>query len=160
MSPRIWCPVVGLLILLSSVEVKAKVPGKLRGKIYFTTSRIKDTAEAELVRMFKSSKPRVTLKRDKDSHWKVTIVAFFRKAAVDGPVTLWFFDKSDKSAIRNREATHVESVNGKGKKIFVFDLDINPDNGFNKKYSYLIHIGQLIGKRSQIYAKGSVSLEP
>jgi hypothetical protein len=156
---------LGIITGLISLTVvaglaEAKVPRKLQGKIFFTTSEIKDQAPAALVRLFSGVKPKIQLKRGKKGHWTCTMVAFFRKKSHPGPITLWMYDKADKAAIRAKEATDIKSVNATETTAFVHDLDISPDRGFNKGHSYLIWVGQIIGKRSKIYARGEVSLLP
>lgn len=147
------------LFLAAVGDAEAKVPGKMKGKIFFTTERIKDVAPDALVGLFSKRKPSIELHRTKDKHWKVTLVAFFRKASAHGPITVWLYDKADKASLRAKEPVHVMSLNNsEPKKVFVHDLDIDPGYGFNKKHSYLIFVGQIIGKRHRHYARGEVSL--
>lgn len=152
--------VLGLTFALAAASAEAKVPRKMRGKVYFTMERIKDVAPNALVGLFAKRKPTIELTRTKDRHWKVNMVAFFRKKSVFGPITLWMYDKSDKASIRAKEPVHVMSVNNsKPTEVFVHELDIDPGFGFNKKHTYLIFVGQIIGKRERHYARGEVSLK-
>lgn len=149
------------LLLLASAVVEARVPGRMRGKIYFTTSPIKDQAPKALVRQFSSSKPTIELKRDKEKRWPVTLVAFFRRKSTPGPVTIWIYDKADaRAAIRAKEPVHLMSINAQPTTAFVHDLVIDPDRGFNKNRTYIVHVGQIFGKRWKVYARGQVQLKP
>ena len=159
MLTRTCAVMIGLTLLASGIA-QGKVPGNLMGKAFFSVERIKDVDQNALTSRFSRAKPAIELVRGKDKHWKATLVAFFRKPATDGPMTLWLYDKSDKESLKAKEPTHMYSVEGgKQKLIFIHDLDIDPDRGFNKGYTYLIHIGQIFGKRQQIYARGEVSLK-
>lgn len=149
---------LGLGLLLAS-PASAKVPPKLYGKAFFTNDRIKDQAADALAAYFAKKTPSIKLTRAKDKHWNTVLVAFFRKPTVDGPVTIWLYDKADKASIKAKEPVHVMSVNSTPRQVFIHDLDINPDLGFNKGRTYLVFVGQIIGKRDKHYARGEVSLE-
>jgi len=150
---------VAVGLLFTAGVVNAKVPRAVAGKAYLTPERIKDQDPAALAKLFAKRKPQIELKREKDGHWKATLVAFFRKASAHGPITLWLYDKADKAALRAKEPVHVMSVNNSApKEVFIYDLDIDPGYGFNKKHTYLIFVGQIIGKRDARYATGEVSL--
>ena len=41
----------------------------------------------------------------------------------------------------------------------MYELQIEPDFGFNKGQTILLQVGQLINKRSLIYATGELSLQ-
>jgi hypothetical protein len=155
--------VIGGLVLVLCLGVgssEAKVPRKVLGKVHFTTSRIKDQAPEVLGRLFEKKAAKIELKRAKDKHWTCTIVAFFRKKSVSGPITIWLYDKSDKASIRAKEPVDAKSIDRQPTSLFIYDLDISPDRGFNKNRSYLIHVGQIIGRRHKVYARGEVSLKP
>jgi len=146
-------------LLLSSVA-EARLPSAVLGKAFFTVERIKDADTDALAKLFVKAKPRIELERGKDKRWKATLVAFFRKAPADGPMTLWLYDKEDKASLKAKEPVHVFSIdNVKPKQVFIYDLDIDPDRGFNKNHTYLVFIGQIFGKRHQHYAKGEVALK-
>jgi len=151
------CGVLGLLV---SSGAEAKIPPKLMGKVFFTTSEVKDQSTEALVRLFTGAKTKLEVPRNKKGRWPCTMVAFFRKPAVRGPITLLYFDRADKEAIKAREATDVQSVEGKETQVFIHDLSISPDRGFNKGRTYLIQVGQIIGKQTKIYASGDVTLQP
>lgn len=151
----------GIMTLLLGMSVaEAKVPRKLQGKAFCSPSKIKDTSPEALIRMFSGLKGKIELKRDKDKHWKCTLVAFFRKVSSPGPITLLYFDKADKAALKRKEVVDMKSVDAKETDVLVLDLDISPDRGFNKNRAYLIHIGQIFGKRTKIYARGQLNLIP
>jgi hypothetical protein len=150
---------VGALTLMLAGTAEAKVPRKVQGKAYVSIERIRDQAPESMANYFQAKKPKIELTKRKDGHWGGVLVAFFRKDPAHGPITVWLYDKSDKASIRAKEPVNVISVDTPApKSYFVHDLDINPDLGFNKGRSYLIHVGQIIGKRHKIYARGEVTL--
>ena len=144
-----------VLVGISGVAVAAKA-----GKIYFTNEAIKDRSGKALKKQFANSKPSIEIKRTKDKSWEVTMVAFLKRKSYPGPITLWFYDKADKAAIKAGEVVHVESVDSKPTKYFVHHLLIDPSRGFNKNRTYIIKVGQILGKRNRVYAVGEVILKP
>ncbi len=144
---------------VAASTAQAKIPRALWGKVFFTTNKIVDQSPEALAQKFKGASPNITLTRGKDGHWSVTVVAFFRKPSHPGPMTFWFYDKNDKGAVKAKEPCHASSVPSSPGSVFVYDLDINPDFGFNKGYSYLVHVGQIIKKRNVVYARGQFSLQ-
>lgn len=150
----------GLLCLAGPALAKeAKVPGKLLGKVFFVAEKPKDVDPESLVRQFEKSQPKTELKRGKAKTWQTAAVAFFRKESVQGPVTIWIYDKADKDAIRSKEPTHEFSVDSQPKKVFIHDLDFDPDQGYNPNHTYIVHIGQIISKKERIYATGEITLK-
>jgi len=151
----------GLLCLVAgpALAKEAKVPGKLLGKVFFTAEKPKDVDVDSLVRQFEKGGVKVELKRGKNKTWQATAVAFFKKESVQGPITIWIYDKADKQAIKAKEPTHEFSVESQPKKVFVHDLDFDPDQGYNKDHTYLVHIGQIIQKKEKIYATGEITLK-
>jgi len=150
----------GVICLLTSAAYakEAKVPGKLLGKVFFATEKPKDVAPEALVKQFEKATAKAEAKRGKAKLWEVTLVAFFKKESVPGPVTIWIFDKADKASIKSREAEHEFSVEAQPKKVFVHDLSLDPDQGYNKDHTYIIQVGQLIQKKERIYATGELKL--
>ena len=151
------------LLLLTIPLVLVAVPDLAEakpGKIFFTTDQIKDRACKALKKQFAKSKPSIELKRNKDKSWDVIMVGMFRKKSYPGPITMWFYDKSDKAAMKRGEVVHVESIDKKPTKCLVHNLLIDPSRGFNKNRTYVIKIGQILGKRNSVYAAGEVSLKP
>lgn len=148
------------LLLSGSSEGKGNLPRTMAGKVFFTKQRIRDQSPSALARVFSAQKPKIELSRGADKHWNVTMVAFFRKESFPGPITIWLYDKNDKASIRDKEPVNAVSVDAKPGSTFIYDLDINPDLGFNKGYTYLIQVGQIIGRKTKIYARGEVSLKP
>lgn len=151
--------IAGLMLLAPPAE--AKLPKKLRGKIFAASPRIEDASRDKLLARFSKAKPSSALPRGKDKHWKGTLVAFLKKRCYAGPITIWYFDKSDKSAVKKKQFSHMESTpHGKEREIVVHDIDLDPDVGLNKGRTYIIHLGQLLGRRRVIFAKGEVTLNP
>jgi len=152
------------LLLLSVPFILAGIPGAAEaaksGKIYFTTQAIKDRSGKALKKQFAKSKPSIELKRNKDKSWDVIMVAFLKRKSYPGPITLWFYDKADKAAMKAGEVVHVESVDAKPTKYYVHSLLIDPSRGFNKTRTYVIKVGQILGKRNRVYAVGEVVLKP
>lgn len=142
------------------VGIPDRVGAAKAGKIYFTTMAIKDRSGKALKKQFAKAKPTIEVKRNKDKSWDVTIVAFLKRKSYPGPLTLWFYDKADKAALKAGEVVHVESVDAKPTKFFVHNLLIDPSRGFNKNRTYIIKVGQILGKRNRVYAVGEVVLKP
>ena len=163
--------VMALLVASTAGDpAAAKVPRAMAGKVFFSTGPVPDQEEAALIKQFSKRKPRTTLTRpktkptadptdalkSKESAWKTTIVAFFRKPSVDGPITIWIYDSKDR---KGKDPVHVASINAKGaSQYFVHELTLDPDLGFNRKRSYVIRVGQIIAKKVKIYAMGRVTL--
>jgi hypothetical protein len=150
----------GLVCLLTSAlhAKDVKVPGKLSGKAFFVTEKPKDVAPEALVKQFEKTAPKAEAKRGKAKLWELTMVAFFKKESVPGPVTIWIFDKADKDSIKSREPVHEFSVDSQPKKVFVHEISLDPDQGYNKDHTYLIQVGQLVQKKERIYATGELRL--
>ncbi len=146
------------LLYLWPAHAAAKAPKHLIGKTFFSTVRIKDHAPEVLASHFDKSPSKADLIREKGGQWSVTLFAFFKKESYRGPITLWLYDKSDKESLKAKEPVQALSVDAKPTTLFITQLVLDPDKGFNKNRTYLIRVGQIIGKRHKIYAKGEVSL--
>jgi hypothetical protein len=153
-TSAVWLGTLILAVMAGSVDAK----GKLGGKIFFTRERPRDVSAAALEREFEKLPPKAEVRREKAGHWVVTLVAFFRKPSAQGPITVWLYDKTDKQAIKDKEPIHQFSVDATSKEVFVHELDLDPDTGFNKEKSYLVMVGQLISKKEKIYATGEIKL--
>jgi hypothetical protein len=143
-----------LVLALGSSGVMAKTPSKLLKKAFFTAERIKDQSPEALARLFEKSPPKGEIRREAKGRWQPTMVAFFAKKSVDGPVTIWLFDKADK----DQEPIQALSVDAKPTEIFVHELDIDPDLGYNAGHTYLVKVGQIVAKKERIYAAGELKL--
>jgi hypothetical protein len=148
---------VTVVFLLSSVS-EGKIPPKLQGKVFCSTQRIKDVAAEALIRIFSEKTAKADVPREKNGRWKTTLVAFFRKESIPGPMTIWLLDKDDKEALKANEPTQVISAESTPKEVFVNDIELDPDQGFNKGRTYLIRVGQIINKAPKIYATGEIVL--
>ena len=155
---------IKILLLLSIPIVLMGIPDRAgaakAGKIYFTNQVIRDRSGKALKKLFAKSLPTIEIKRNKDKSWDVTMVAFLKRQSYPGPITLWFYDKADKAARKAGEVVHVESVDAKPTKFFIHNLLIDPSRGFNKNRTYIIKVGQILGKRNRVYAVGEVVLKP
>ena len=145
------------LLLLDLSDAAAR--GGVKGKVFFSKTPIKDRSLKAVTKKFAKEKPTIELKRNKDKSWEVTMVAIFKRKAHPGPITLWFYDKSDKAAIKAKQTVHEVSIDSQPTQVFVHNLLIDPDRGFNKNRNYLIWVGQIIGKRNKVYARGEVALK-
>jgi len=144
------------VLLLGAPAAMAKEPTP-KGKVFVLPERPKDTSPQELVRLAKSAKPEVP--RDaKTKTWNFSAVAFFKKKSVQGPITIWLYDKADKEALKAKEPVQVLSLDSSPRDVFVHDFELDPDAGYNKDHVYLLMIGQIIGKRDTVYASGEVKL--
>jgi hypothetical protein len=152
---------LGLVIaagIFFAAAVEAKTPSKLLGKVFFSSEKLKDASADAVIRQFEKNTQKAELRRDKNKHWMATLVAFFKKPSVPGPVTIWIFDKADKDSIKAREPIQAISVDSPPKEIFINDLDLDPDQGYNKGHTYLFQVGQIIAKKEKLYAAGEVTL--
>jgi hypothetical protein len=136
----------------------AQLPRNVEGKVFFTSSTIQDISTKALVRRFEKEKANAELKRNKNGHWTVTIAAFLRRKPHPGPITIWLYDKQDKAALKAKEPVNAISVDGRGRSVFIHELDISPDLGFNKGRVYYVYVGQILGKRDKVFARGEVEL--
>jgi hypothetical protein len=151
---------VGAATLLLASTAQAQ-PARLRGKIVFSSEPVKDHAPRALGKQFARAKPVVDLKRNKNKEWEVYIIAFLNRKPVPGPLTIWMYEKGDKAAMRANEPISAKSVDRKGLgKTFVHNLLIDPDLGFNKNHSYVVWVGQILGRKNKVYARGTVNLKP
>ena len=152
----------GLMVVITGLAlsgaVLAKVPRSVEGKVFFTSSKIQETSIKALVRRFEKGTALAELKRNKNGHWTVTIAAFLGRTPYPGPITIWLYDKRDKAALKAKEPVNAISVDGRGRSVFIHELDISPDLGFNKGRVYHVHVGQIIGKRDKVFARGEVEL--
>lgn len=152
--------IAAMAFVASPVRAQKKNPRQLAGKVFFSAERIPDTGRSEMLKRFKKGKAEITLTRGKNKTWKATLVAFLSRAPYGGPITVWWYDQADKASFKAKEPAHVESVNrAKISTLFVHDIEMDPNIGFNKKHAYWIYVGQIVGKHHKYLAKGLVKLE-
>jgi hypothetical protein len=152
---------LGATCLVLASPSQAKLPKNVRGRAFVATS-LHDVGRKALLKRYGKEKKAVSkLPFNKDrKRWKGTIVGFFKRWPYGGPITVWLYDKADKDAIKNKTVSHLETANPpKPKEIFVHDIELDPNDGLNKGRTYLIRIGQIVGRRELIYAQGEVTLE-
>jgi len=147
-------------MLLAAQGAEAKLPPKLLGKAFVLAEKPADQDAAALAKICEKAPPVAELQREKgqNGHWVGNLVAFFRKPSVKGPVIIWIYDKADKQSIKDGEPIQALSVDTSPKDLFLHELDLDPDQGYNKDRTYLIRVGQLIGKKERVYAVGEVKL--
>lgn len=145
-----------LLSTLAAGEAAAK--SVLGGKVFFSPTKPTDSAPKALTKLFAKSKPQLKLKQNAEKEWTAFLAAFFRRPAVNGPITIWFYEQGDKAAIKAKEPVHIMST-ASAATVLAHDLLLRSDDGFNKGKSYHVWVGQIIGKRERIYARGLVTLE-
>lgn len=136
----------------------AKAPAKLAGKVFVTAEAVKDLEPEALGRQFLGASGQSTLGRKSNGHWLGTIVGFFKKPSVPGPIIVWVFDKADKEALKSNEPVQAITVESTPREVFVHEMDYDPDQGYNKDHVYLVRIGQIISKKIKVYAAGEVKL--
>jgi hypothetical protein len=151
-------PLLAAALLSVSWSGDAAAKGALAGKVFFSPTKPKDAAPAALTKLFAKSKPEIALTQNDEKDWAAVLVAFFRKPAVGGPVTLWFYDKADKAALKDKEPVHIMTAQG-ATTVLVHDLLLRPDDGFNKGQRIIVMVGQILGKREQVYARGEITLK-
>ncbi len=146
---------------LLSAPTEAKTPRAVRGKVFLSATPIPDTGRRVMIKRFsKQKKAHLVFKRGKAKVWKATMVAFLKRAPYPGPITIWWYDLADKASFKAKEPAYVKSVDVKGvKDLFVHDIVMDPNIGFNKKHTYKIYVGQIVGKRHRYYAQGTVELQ-
>jgi hypothetical protein len=142
-----------------SKSPKSAIAKNMLGKVYFSEQGIRDQQPQALMAQF--SKVTAPFKiKPKDKKWTFSIAAFFRKLSYDGPMTLWFYDKADKAALKANEPVDIKSIPAQPTKIYCSELELSTETGFNKNTTYILQVGQIIGKNNQIFAKGEFTLLP
>jgi hypothetical protein len=136
----------------------AKAPPKLAGKAFVTGDAVKDQAADALGQQFASAPAQSTLGRKANGHWTGTLVAFFKKPSVPGPLIIWVFDKADKQALKDNESVQAITVESTPRDVLVHEMDFDPDQGYNKEHVYIVRVGQIISKKPKAYATGEVKL--
>ena len=144
---------------LVATPAAAKTPRKLVGKVFFGSVKLMDQSPEALVKTFDAQKPEGKAGRAGDK-WTTTLAAFFRNKSFPGPISVWFYDKSDKGSIKAKQAMHVLTINAAPTETLVHTIDIFGDDGFNKGRTYLLWVGQIVRKRAKIYARGELTLLP
>jgi hypothetical protein len=147
-----------LLAAVPAYSKTAKAPAKLAGKVFVTGEAVKDLEADSLGRQFGGASGQSTLGRKSNGHWLGTIVGFFKKPSVPGPIIIWVFDKADKEAVKANEPVQAITVESSPREVFVHEMDFDPDQGYNRDHVYLIRIGQIIAKKPKVYASGDVKL--
>ena len=149
-----------MLLVAGAASAKPSGAGsKLGGKAFITADAVKDQAPEALGRQFQNAPAQGSLGRRTNGRWTGTLVAFYKKPSVEGPTIVWIFDKADKQALKDNEPVQAVTVDGsKPGEVFVHEIDFDPDQGYNKEHVYLVRVGQIIGKKSKVYASGEVKL--
>lgn len=151
------------LLLIPALLLLAPVAEARKGKVFFSTTEIKDQSFKACVKEAAKLKGVKTLMRNKEKNWEAHIVAFFKRKAALGPITYWLFDKSDKASIKHWDPVTLKSVDWDmkelGRKHFVKQLFFDANFGFNANRTYVLYVGQIINGRKKIYAKGEVTLK-
>ena len=136
----------------------AKAPSKLAGKAFVTGDAVKDQAPDAVGRQFANAPAQSSLGRKENGHWVGTVVAFFKKPSVPGPIIVWVFDKADKQSIKDNEPVQAITVESTPRDTLVHEVDFDPDQGYNKDHVYLVKVGQILSKKPKAYAVGEVKL--
>lgn len=147
-----------MMMMLLSTSSARQHPRHVAKKVFFTDASIVTKDPERLSRTFLKQHPRVDLFRRQDKAWSTTLVAFFRRKSVPGPITIWLYDKADRSALKAREPVNAVSLDARPAVVFIHTLVFDPDLGFNAGHTYLVQVGQIIGSRNRIYAQGEVTL--
>jgi hypothetical protein len=147
-----------LLVAGPALGKPAKAPSKLGGKAFVTGEAVKDQAPDALGRQFASAPPQSSLGRKANGHWTGTLVGFFKKPSVPGPLIIWVFDKADKQSLKDNEPVQAITVESTPRDTLVHEMDFDPDQGYNKEHVYVVRVGQIIQKKPKAYATGEVKL--
>lgn len=160
MYSRVVGSLVATVCLLAAGPSQAKLPKTVRGRAFVAASLDSASRRALIKRYQNEKKATSKLAFDKvRKRWKGTVVGFFKRFPYGGPITVWLYDKADKDAIKSKTVSHLASVTKpKPNELFVHDLELDPNDGLNKGRTYLLLIGQIVGRRELIYARGEVTL--
>jgi hypothetical protein len=133
-----------------------KVLAKVKGKIFLTNDLLSDKSLGALAEKFADKEPTFALERASDNTWSATLVAFMRRRPARGPITLWFYDKEDRS-----KPVQTKSVDRrKATMHFVYDMLLDGELGFKMCRTYEMQVGQIIRGKNKVYASGEVLTDP
>lgn len=150
-----------VVLVLGTLEqpagaVDKKALAKVKGKIYLTNDVLSDKSLGALAEKFAEKEPSMALERASDNTWSATLVAFMRRRPARGPITLWFYDKEDRS-----KPVQTKSVDRrKATMHFVYDMLLDGDLGFKMCRVYEMQVGQILRGKNKIYATGEVLTDP
>jgi hypothetical protein len=91
----------------------------------------------------------------KDGPWVLHYLAVFKKPAIKGPMTVQFFERTDRKNIVDQYSPTLENP----ALVFQSTYDLSPDLGFNKGRTYVIQVGQILKNKFVSYATGQVTLK-
>jgi hypothetical protein len=91
----------------------------------------------------------------KDGPWVIHYLAVFKKPAIKGPMTVQFFERSDRKNIVDQYSPTIDNPT----VVFQSTYDLSPDLGFNKGRTYVIQVGQILKNKFVSYATGQVTLK-
>jgi hypothetical protein len=91
----------------------------------------------------------------KDGPWVIHYLAVFKKPAIKGPMTVQFFERTDRKNIVDQYSPTLETA----ALTFQHTYELSPDLGFNKGRTYIINVGQILKKKFVRYATGQVTLK-
>jgi len=160
MNPRKVVVMAAVLMITGTLSTEAQAR-PLRGRVFFSNTPFKDVAYKPMARWAAKQKPFITLMRTKKKDWRVQVAAFFKRKSYPGPITVWIYDKADKASIKAKEPVWVQSIDGfKPTRLWTHEVYFDPDVGFNKNHTYIVMVGQIIGGKQRVFARGTAELKP
>ncbi len=156
-----------LVVCLSLFVVAVGVPARAAdpnaglarphgGKVWVQEEVFPATEGAKLGAYLADKKPGAEITaKVKDGPWVIHYLAVFKKPALKGPMTVQFFESTDRKNIVDQYSPTLESP----AVVFQSSYELSPDLGFNKGRTYLINVGQILKNKFVPYASGQVSLK-
>jgi hypothetical protein len=155
---------IGMLFLLGplggaparAADPNAPLAKAHGGKVWVQEEPFPSTEGAKLGTYLAGKNPgaEVTAKV-KDGPWVIHYLAVFKKPAIKGPMTVQFFERTDRKNIVDQYSPTLDNP----AVVFQSTYDLSPDLGFNKGRTYVIQVGQILKKKFVPYATGEVTLK-
>ncbi len=126
------------------------------GKVWVQAEAFPSTEGAKLGAFLAEKKPVPEIaSKGTDAPWVIHYLAVFKKPAIKGPMTVQFFERTDRKNIVDQYSPNIESA----ALVFQSSYELSPDLGFNKGRTYIIKVGQILKKKFVLYATGQVTLK-
>jgi hypothetical protein len=152
---------MSLLGLLGAAPARADDPNAPLakphgGKVWVQEEPFPSTEGAKLGSYLAEKKPDAEVAaKVKDGPWVIHYLAVFKKPAIKGPMTVQFFERTDRKNIVDQYSANLDAA----AVVFQSTYDLSPDLGFNKGRTYVINVGQILKKKFVPYATGQVTLK-
>ena len=108
------------------------------GKVWVQEEAFPATEGVKLGDYLAGKKPAAEITaKVKDGPWVIHYLAVFKKPAIKGPMTVQFFESTDRKNIVDQYSPTLESP----AVVFQSSYELSPNLGFNKGRTYLINVG-------------------